>query len=147
MPSLCRSSTKGCFSPGLQFNTHFPENLPCLPMPTVTFSLLTYENSHCLSIPPHVRHGPEVFGVFPWALPVSLKLEKANNQSLCPVYWRRKWQSTPVLSPGKSHGQKSLVGYISPWGHKESDTTEWLNMPYVRRTESLKNICSSQALV
>ena len=26
----------------------------------------------------------------------------------------------------KSHGQRSLVGY-SPWGHKESDTTEWLH--------------------
>ena len=38
--------------------------------------------------------------------------------------WRRKWQSTPVLLPGKSHGQRSLVGY-SPWGGKESDTTEW----------------------
>ena len=24
---------------------------------------------------------------------------------------------------GESHGQRSLVGY-SPWGHKESDTTE-----------------------
>ena len=34
----------------------------------------------------------------------------------------RKWQSTPVLLPGKSHGQRSLVGY-SPWGCKESDTT------------------------
>ena len=33
-----------------------------------------------------------------------------------------KWQSTPVLLPGKSHGQRSLVGY-SPWGRKESDTT------------------------
>ena len=39
------------------------------------------------------------------------------------VPWRRKWQSTPVLLPGKSHGQRSLVGY-SPWGRKESDTTE-----------------------
>ena len=37
--------------------------------------------------------------------------------------WRRKWQSTPVFLPGKSHGQRSLVGY-SPWGHKELDTTE-----------------------
>ena len=26
----------------------------------------------------------------------------------------------------RSHGQRSLVGY-SPWGHKESDTTERLN--------------------
>ena len=31
--------------------------------------------------------------------------------------------SIPVLLPGKFHGQRSLVGY-SPWGHKESDTTE-----------------------
>ena len=28
--------------------------------------------------------------------------------------WRRKWQPTPVLLPGKSHGRRSLVGYI-PW--------------------------------
>ena len=25
--------------------------------------------------------------------------------------WRRKWQPIPVFLPGKSHGQKSLVGY------------------------------------
>ena len=37
--------------------------------------------------------------------------------------WRRKWQPIPVSLPGKSHGQRSLVGY-SPWGRKESDTTE-----------------------
>ena len=36
--------------------------------------------------------------------------------------WRRAWQSTPVCLPGKSHGQRSLVGY-SPWGRKESDMT------------------------
>ena len=29
----------------------------------------------------------------------------------------------PVLLPGKSHGQTSLVGY-SPWGRKELDTTK-----------------------
>ena len=29
----------------------------------------------------------------------------------------------PVLLPGKSHGQRSLVGY-SPWGYKEPDTAE-----------------------
>ena len=32
-------------------------------------------------------------------------------------YWKRKWQPTPVLLPGKAHGQKSLVGY-SPWGRR-----------------------------
>ena len=31
--------------------------------------------------------------------------------------WRRKWKPTPVFLPGKSHGQRSPVGY-SPWGHK-----------------------------
>ena len=30
---------------------------------------------------------------------------------------------------GKSHGWSSLVGY-SPWGHKESDTTEWLQFHF-----------------
>ena len=39
--------------------------------------------------------------------------------------WRRNWQPTLVFLPGKSHGQRSLVGY-SPWDHKESDTTERL---------------------
>ena len=38
---------------------------------------------------------------------------------------RRQWQPTPVLLPGKSHGRRSPVGY-SPWGRKESDTTERL---------------------
>ena len=38
---------------------------------------------------------------------------------------RRQWHPTPALLPGKSHGQRSLVG-CSPWGHKESDMTEQL---------------------
>ena len=33
---------------------------------------------------------------------------------------------SPVFLPGESHGQRSLAGY-SPWGHKESDMTEWLS--------------------
>ena len=43
--------------------------------------------------------------------------------------WGRKWQSTPVLLPGKSHGQRSLVGY-SPGGHRESDMTKQLHKLY-----------------
>jgi len=35
--------------------------------------------------------------------------------------------STPILSPEKSHGQWSLVGY-SPKGHKKSDTSECLSI-------------------
>ena len=36
---------------------------------------------------------------------------------------RQAQQPTPVFLPGESHGQRSLAGY-SPWGLKESDTTE-----------------------
>ena len=43
---------------------------------------------------------------------------------ICP--WRRKWQPAPVFLPGKSNGQRILVG-CSPWGHKESHMTEQLS--------------------
>ena len=46
--------------------------------------------------------------------------------------WRRKWQSTPVLLPGKSRGQRGLVGY-SLWGHKESDTTERFHFTGIKK--------------
>ena len=42
------------------------------------------------------------------------------------IPWRRKWQPTPVVLPGESHGWRSLVGY-SPRGHKELDMTEQLD--------------------
>ena len=41
------------------------------------------------------------------------------------IPWRRQWQPSLVFLPGESHGQRRLTGYRS-WGHKESDTTEWL---------------------
>ena len=51
------------------------------------------------------------------------------NQVPYDYTWRRKWQPTPVLLPGKCHGWRSLVGY-SPWGCKESDMTERLYYDY-----------------
>ena len=42
---------------------------------------------------------------------------------------RRQWHPTPVLLPGKSHGQRSLVG-CSPWDHEESDMTEQLHFHF-----------------
>ena len=48
---------------------------------------------------------------------------------LCWAYWRRQWQPTPVLLPGKSHRWRSLMG-CSPWGRKESDTTEQLHFHF-----------------
>ena len=68
--------------------------------------------------------------VFSWGLPS----DSDGKESICNVGdpgfdpslrtipWRRKWQPTPLFLPGKSHGQRSLVGY-SLSGCKESDTT------------------------
>ena len=44
-------------------------------------------------------------------------------------YRRRWWHPTPVLLPGKSHGQRSLVG-CSPWGCRGSDMTERLHFHF-----------------
>ena len=43
------------------------------------------------------------------------------------IPWRREWQPTSVFLPGEFHGQRSLAVY-SPWGHRESDTTERLTL-------------------
>ena len=47
-------------------------------------------------------------------------------QSLGQIPWRRAWEPIPVFLTRESRGQQSLAGY-SPWGHKESDMTEWLS--------------------
>ena len=39
------------------------------------------------------------------------------------IPWRSEWLPVPVFLPGEFPGQKNLMG-CSPWGHKESDTTE-----------------------
>ena len=52
---------------------------------------------------------------------------------------KRKWWSTPVLLPGKFHGLRSLVGY-SPWGHKESNMTEWLDFTNERNQRHQKQM-------
>ena len=39
------------------------------------------------------------------------------------ISWDGKWQPTPVVLPGKFHGQRSLVG-CSPWGAKVHGVTK-----------------------
>ena len=65
---------------------------------------------------------------------------------------RRKWQSTPVLLPGKSHGQKSLEHYSS-WNHRVYWMTEhklwkicWKPLIYLflRKTLPLHMVILSQ---
>ena len=68
-----------------------------------------------------------VGGAFPGGSEVKESACNAGDLGSIPglgkIPWRRKWQPTPVFLPGEFHGQRSLVGY-SPWGRKESDTTE-----------------------
>ena len=56
-------------------------------------------------------------------LRVSFVVQKLLSLVNYVPFGRRQWHPTPVLLPGKSHGQRSLVG-CSPWGHTESDMTE-----------------------
>ena len=62
-------------------------------------------------------------------LEVAQTVDSAGNLGLIPGSGHSPGEENgnpiPVFLPGKSHGQRSLVGY-SPWGHKESDTTEQL---------------------
>ena len=44
----------------------------------------------------------------------------------------------PVLLPGKSHGQRSLLGYSS-WGQKELDTTERLHFHFHALEKEMAN--------
>ena len=55
-------------------------------------------------------------------------------------------QSTSVLSPGKFHGHGSLMGY-SPWGSKESDTTERLTLHLCVKKKNNVKICIIENLV
>ena len=53
------------------------------------------------------------------------------------IPWRRKCQLTAVFLPGKCHGCRSLVG-CSPWGLKESDTTEHAHTLYFSGSKTSK---------
>ena len=50
------------------------------------------------------------------------------------IPWIRTLEPTPVFLPGKSPGERSLVGY-RPWGHKELNTTKQLKTTASNRSE------------
>ena len=66
-----------------------------------------------------------------WKVKVKSLSHVQRLQCRRPGFNPRVWKPTPVLLPGESHGQRSLVGYC-PWGHKELDTSE-------RYIQELKN--------
>ena len=53
---------------------------------------------------------------FPWWLNGKESISHCRGCRFDPwagkILWRRKWKPTPVFLPGKSHGQRTLVGYI-----------------------------------
>ena len=66
---------------------------------------------------------------FPGGSEVKASAHKAGDLGLIPRSGRfpGEGNGNPFqYSPGKSHGRRSLIGY-SPWGRKESDTTERLH--------------------
>ena len=72
-----------------------------------------------------------------------LRWQRTHLQHLRPGFhlevrttpWRRGWLPTPVFLPGEFHGQRNLLS-CSPWGRKESDTTEPLSLHFkVKRLE------------
>ena len=106
-------------------NTHSPCLLPS-DLITPGSHVHAYKSSHSSSEPAYM--------LFPWWLSeqrIHLPCRSHRRLRFDPwvrkIPWRRKWQPTPVFLRGKSHAQRSLVGY-SPWGRKESDMTEqWLH--------------------
>ena len=86
----------------------FPKNLPCIRHISKN---VNYFNPH-LSLMYTVYAIQTTCNAGDWGL----------TPGLVRFPWRRKRQPTPAFLPGKSHGQRSLLGY-SPWGRKELETT------------------------
>ena len=65
--------------------------------------------------------------VYTYDLSTLIKIQqtliKKRNEDVEGMYWRRKWQPTPVFLPGESQAWRSLVGCCL-WGLTELDTTE-----------------------
>ena len=70
------------------------------------------------------------------------------------IPWRRKWQPTPIFLPEELRGQRSLAGY-SPWGRKESGTTEkaythtpsWGHVFLLKQSNAKQTTCVDKLLV
>ena len=56
-----------------------------------------------------------------------LKRLSSSSSSRWLLFWRRKWQPTPVFLPRESRVQRTLMG-CCPWGHKSQSRLKGLNM-------------------
>ena len=142
--SFQRTNFWFCWSPLLFSCFHFPLIL-CLVISFFLFALgfdpwvgkIPWRRER---LPPPVFWPGEFHGLYsPWGHKESDMTEQLSLSLGClqwgrpgfdpwvgKIPWRRKWQPTPVLLPGKFHGQRRLVG-CSLWDPKASDTTERLH--------------------
>ena len=77
-------------------------------LPTTATSLVVFVVAQLVKNPPAMQFNPWV-GKIPW---------------------RRERLPTPIFWPGEFHG------LYSPWGRKESDTTEWLSLSLLHHSHS-----------
>ena len=83
---------------------------------------------HTSQAPSYLASSPEYLG-FPGGLDGKASAYNAGDPDSIPGSGRSPGEGSgnPLqYFPGKSHGRRSRVGY-SPWGRKESDTTERLH--------------------
>ena len=98
-PPACRGQMVGL----LGFHNHMSQFLE-----SVSFSMYLYGLSRWLT-------GKEAF----------CRCRRCGfNPQIGKIPWRRRWQPTPVFLPGKSQGQRSLVGY----SHGVIKSQTWLSM-------------------
>ena len=62
------------------------------------------------------------------------------------ILWTGKWQPTPVLLPGKSHGQRSMVGYIQGVAESRHNWVTSLSLSFLGSlvSEMVKNLLVMQ---
>ena len=115
-------------------------------------SSVTTANSETSSISNcyFVKEDEPLFYLHPWGFMRKNEWDGNTNDNGChcrdwKIPWRKKWQSTPVFLPGKSHGWRCLVGY-SPCGRKELDTTEWLHFHFIYITSLIPKISYLECL-
>ena len=104
------TEAQGIF-PFIQAGKTSPEKCSCSHAHVRTGQGLCTSTKNCGDFP----GGPE--GLPGGSEVKNLPVNEGVNPWVCKIPWRRKWQPTPVFLPGKSHGQRSLMGY-SPWGRK-----------------------------
>ena len=85
--------------------------------PMSAFTLCIAKHSYLYQVVPWFDQYPRWFS----GKESTCQCRKARRRGFSPwvrkILWRRKWLPTPVFLPGKSHRQRSLVGY-SLWGYK-----------------------------